>query len=62
MTGDPGLESRRLASRSAQVLLLGAGLVTVLNASVSHLHGVNVAASVAEIGQPADFIGSNGDR
>jgi diguanylate cyclase (GGDEF)-like protein len=44
MTGDPGLESRRLASRSAQVLLFGAGLVTVVNASVSYLQGVNVGA------------------
>src|ERR1700752_5467980 len=26
------------------------------------VHGVNVAASVAEIGQPAAFIRSNGDR
>src|SRR4051812_27803819 len=34
----------RLASRSAQALILGAGLVTVLNATVSSLDGVNVAA------------------
>jgi diguanylate cyclase (GGDEF)-like protein len=36
--------SQRLASRSAQVLFFGAGLVTVVNSLVSKLGGVNVGA------------------
>jgi diguanylate cyclase (GGDEF)-like protein len=36
--------AHRLASRSAQVLLFGAGLVTVVNSLVSKLAGVNVTA------------------
>jgi diguanylate cyclase (GGDEF)-like protein len=37
-------DTARLASRSAQVLLFGAGLVTVVNSLVSRLGGVNVGA------------------
>lgn len=42
MDGAPN--SWRFASRSAQMLLLGAGLVTFVNAMVSSLDGVNTAA------------------
>jgi diguanylate cyclase (GGDEF)-like protein len=42
MDGAPN--SWRFVSRSAQMLLLGAGVVTFLNATVSSLEGVNVAA------------------
>lgn len=42
MDGAPN--TARLASRSAQMLLLGAGLVTFLNATVSSLDGVNISA------------------
>jgi diguanylate cyclase (GGDEF)-like protein len=36
--------TERLASRSAQGLIFGAGLVTVVNATLSPLHGVDVGA------------------
>src|SRR5689334_9105056 len=42
--GDEGTGAHVLASRSAQVLLFGAGLVTVVNSLVSRLGGVNVGA------------------
>jgi diguanylate cyclase (GGDEF)-like protein len=35
-------DADRLASRSAQVLLFGAGLITTVNSLVSHLDGVNI--------------------